>query len=115
MSERAFLTAILWFFSSIVLGALFISAAAQGELTTLHTSLALLIISIVAVASVFLSRWKDGAVALEKSKRERIDTMLRDMSDTELLELKQRLSIGNLSDDAILDYLGEDGELVARK
>ena len=50
-----------------------------------------------------------------KSKRERIDNMLRDMSDNELLELKQRLSTGEMNDDNILDYLGDDGELVLRK
>ena len=115
MSERAFLTAMLWFLSTIILSALFISAAAQGELSTLHTSLALLIISLVAVASVFLSRWKEGAVDMQKSKRQRIDTMLRDMSDEDLLELKQRLSTGSISDENILDYLGEDGELVGRR
>ena len=115
MSERTFLVAVLWFFSAIVLGALFISATAQGELTTGHISLAILILCAVFVATPLLSRWKDGTVTFEKSKRERIDTMLRDMSDEEVLELKQRLSTGTVNDENILDYLSSDGELVTKR
>jgi hypothetical protein len=114
MQERTFLVGMLWFFSSIVLAALFISAAAQGELSQGHLILAVMIISLIVVATPLLARWKDGAVVVEKSKRERIDNMLRDMSDEELVELKQRLSTGNLSEENILDYLGSDGELVGR-
>jgi hypothetical protein len=114
MAERTFLTAILWFFSAIVLGALFLSAMGQGELTNGHVSLAILIISLVVIATPLLARWKDGASTLEKSKRERIDTMLRDMSDEDLVELKERLSTGTITDENILDYLDSDGELVGR-
>jgi hypothetical protein len=115
MQERTFLVAVMWFFSAIVLGALFISAAAQGELTTGHISLAILILCAVFIATPLLSRWKDGTVVMEKSKRERIDTMLRDMSDEDLMELKKRLSTGNMSDENILDYLESDGELANRR
>jgi hypothetical protein len=114
MAERTFLTAMMWFMATIVLAALFISAAAQGELTVGHLSLAFAILSVVVIATPLLSRWKDGETQFMKSKRERIDTMLQDMSDAELLELKQRLSTGDMSDENILDYLGDDGELVRR-
>jgi hypothetical protein len=115
MQERTFLVAVMWFFSAIVLGALFISAAAQGELTTGHISLAILILCAVFIATPLLARWKDGTVAFEKSKRERIDTMLRDMSDEDLLELKTRLSAGTMSEENIIDYLESDGELASRR
>ena len=114
MAERTFLTAILWFFSAVVLGALFISAAAQGELTMLHVSLAAAILCLVVIATPLLARWKDTETSREKEKREHIDNILRDMSDEELIVLKQRLSTDNLPDDKIVDYLGSDGELVSR-
>lgn len=113
MSERTFLTAMMWFISAVVLAALFISAAAQGELTAGHFGLALVILLLAAVATPFLSRWKESDTELVKSKRQRIDNMLRDMSDEELLELKQRLSTDNYSD--VLEHLGDDGELVERR
>ena len=114
MSERAFLTAVLWFFTSIVLGALFISATAQGALTMGHVSLALVILSLVVIGSIALSRWKDGTTELEKSKRQALDNILRDMSDDELIRLKERLATGNLDDEKLLEYMGSDGELVGR-
>ena len=114
MQERTFLTSMMWFLSTIVLAALFISAAAQGELTIGHLSFAFAILALVVIATPLLARWKDGERALEKSKRQRIDNMLKDMSDEDLLELKQRLSSGNISEENIMDYLGEDGELVGR-
>jgi uncharacterized membrane protein len=115
MSERAFLIAILWFFSSIVLGALFISAAAQGELTILHSSLALAIIALVVFASLLLTRWKSSETEEQKAKRQHIDTLLRDMSDEQLVTLKKRLASGELDDEQFSDYLESDGELVGRK
>jgi hypothetical protein len=115
MQERTFLTGMMWFFSTIVLAALFISATAQGELTIGHLAFAFAILALVIIATPLLARWKEGEKSLEKSKRQRIDTMLRDMSDEDLLELKQRLSTGSINEENILDYLGEDGELVVRK
>jgi hypothetical protein len=115
MAERTFLTAMMWFMATVVLAALFISAAAQGVLTIGHLSFAFAVLSLVVIATPLLARWKDGEAQFMKSKRERIDNVLRDMSDTELLELKQRLTTGEINDENILDYLGDDGELVARK
>ena len=114
MAERTFLTAMLWFLSTIVLAALFISAAVQGELTVLHTGLAAVILGLAVIATPFLARWKDAETLQEKAKRQHIDNIIRDMSDEELVTLKERLSAGNLSDEKIGDYLGSDGELVKR-
>ena len=106
---------MLWFISALVLGALIISAAVQGELTAGHMGLALVILLLAAIATPFLSRWKDGEAQIMKAKRQRIDNMLRDMSDEELLELKQRLSTGDYDEESILEVLGDDGELVQRR
>jgi hypothetical protein len=108
MSERTFLTGLLWFLSALVLGALFISAGLQGELTAGHLGFASVLLCLVAIATPLLLRLKDDEAKVVKSKRRRIDHMLRDMNDEELVELKQRLS----TDDTVLDYLSGDGELV---
>ena len=50
---------------------------------------------------------------VEKRKRERIDSVLRDLSDEDLLRLRRRLLDGTVSDSHLEDALiGEDGELV---
>jgi hypothetical protein len=50
--------------------------------------------------------------SLEKRKRERLDTVLHDLSDDDLLRLKKRLMDGTINDERLEDALmGEDGEL----
>lgn len=114
---RGSLTGGLWFFSTLALIALFIGSGLQGELTIGHIVLAFTIIGLAVGATPILLRWKgdEAETEREKAKRERIDNMLRDMSDDELLELKARLSSGEFSDEQVLDYLSDDGELVFRR
>jgi hypothetical protein len=51
--------------------------------------------------------------SLEKRKRERLDSVLRDLSDEDLLRLRQRLNDGTINEDALEEGLiGEDGELL---
>ncbi|MAU12609.1 MAG: hypothetical protein CL607_22500 [Anaerolineaceae bacterium] len=49
---------------------------------------------------------------LEKRKRDRLDAILRELSDEQLAALKQRLSEPDFEDE-VLYMLGDDGELVA--
>lgn len=49
---------------------------------------------------------------LEKRKRDRLDAILRDLSDEQLAALKQRLSEPDFEDE-VLYMLGDDGELVS--
>ncbi len=112
---RAPLIGALWFCSSIVLVALFISAAAQGELMVAHILIAVVILALVVVGSWYLMRSTANTTELEKVKRQSIDTLLRDMDDDDLIELKRRLSEEEVRGvDVLLDYLEDDGEL-ARK
>lgn len=112
---RASLMGGLWVVVGIVLAALFISAAAQGVLSTAHVILAIVLLAFGVVGTYFVWTALDpNQSGAEKAKRERIDTMLRDMSDEELLALKNRLSDGDVSEDTILDFIGDDGELVTR-
>ena len=51
----------------------------------------------------------------EKRKRERIDTVLRDLSDADLVILRQRLQDGTIDEDVLYDHIvRDDGELVQR-
>ena len=49
----------------------------------------------------------------EKRKRERLENVLRDLSDEDLVRLKKRLSDGTINDGVLYDRMvGDDGELV---
>jgi membrane protein YdbS with pleckstrin-like domain len=115
MSEdnRVALTAVLWFFSALAIGAVFISAGIMSELTVGHLAIALVILALDVVATPILLRWK-GETEQEKAKQHRIDTLLGDMSDEELVELKKRLSGGDFNDGHVA-ALGDDGELIRRR
>jgi hypothetical protein len=117
MSEdprRGSLVGALWFFCALALVALFISAAAQQELTRGHIMLTVLIIGTAIVGTPFILRWADLETQPTKAKRQPIDSILRDMSDEEILELKQRLLDGDFHEADIVGFLGDDGELVQR-
>jgi uncharacterized membrane protein len=52
---------------------------------------------------------------IEKRKRERIDTVLRDLSDDDLLRLRERLVDGSVNDEFLYEQIvGDDGELMYR-
>jgi hypothetical protein len=116
MSEeiRGNLTIALWFLSAVALVALFISAAAQGELTSGHILLALTILALPVIGTPLLWRGHDSATQQEKTKRRRIETLLRDMSGEDLVELQRRLSDNDVPDQTRAHTLGDDGELVRR-
>jgi hypothetical protein len=53
---------------------------------------------------------------LEKRKRERLDSVLRDLSDADLLRLRQRLTDGTINNASLEEALiGEDGELLRER
>ncbi len=112
---RATLTGMLWFFSTLALIALFVSAAAMSELTAGHILLALIILTLAIVGSPFLLRMKESENQQEKVKRQRVTNLLRDLSDEEMLELKQRLSEVDSSEESLAAVLGDDGEMVRRR
>ena len=52
---------------------------------------------------------------IEKRKRERIDSVLRDLSSDDLVILQQRLQDGNIDDDLLYEHIvGDDGEMIRR-
>lgn len=103
----------IWFGAVILLATLFISAGLQGSFTLIHFVFAGLILALATIGTplaILGIRGKD----VGKAKRQRIDAMLRDMSDEELLEIKQRLVHGDYSNDELLDFVTDDGEMVTR-
>ncbi|KXK17164.1 MAG: hypothetical protein UZ15_CFX003002539 [Chloroflexi bacterium OLB15] len=112
--ERVNLMFALWFLSAIVLAALFISAAAQGEMTAAHVALALVILGMAVAGTTYLLRQKAPEIQRpdEKTKRH---SVLDDLSDEEVAELKQRLAESGYSVDALVKSLGDDGETTLRR
>ncbi|NDJ77579.1 MAG: hypothetical protein GYB65_15115, partial [Chloroflexi bacterium] len=111
------LTSGLWFFSAVVLATLFISAAAQGELTRGHILLAFAILGLAVAGTVVLLFGQDGNTQntrQTKAKRNQIDGMLRGMNDQELAALQQRLTSGDFREETVVEHVGDDGELVWR-
>jgi hypothetical protein len=113
MSEerRATLSIGLWFLSAIVLAALFIASAAQGALTSAHVALASVILILATVGTISIWRMKDSETQSEKTKRRRVDSLIDDLSDDELAELKHRLTGRDSDRENLMDYLGDDGEI----
>lgn len=111
----ATLTIGLWFLSAIVLVALFISAAAQGELTAGHMVFASILLGVAIVGTPLLLRMNGSAAEEAKQKRQRIDSLLTDLSDDDLMELKHRLADLDNSEASVVEYVGDDGELVMRR
>lgn len=51
----------------------------------------------------------------EKRKRERLDNVLRDLSDDDLMTLRQRLQDGTIDEEVLYErMIGDDGELIQR-
>ena len=110
-SGRALFTMIMWI----------ILVVAMIPLTALTIStleeLVIAVPGILATAGVFVTGfiWQWGAqdsstvVEAEKRKRERLDTVLRGMSNEDLVALKRRLAEGDFDEGELVD---EEGELL---
>ncbi|MEO1645538.1 MAG: hypothetical protein AAFR67_10155 [Chloroflexota bacterium] len=60
---------------------------------------------------------EEAMLSTEKAKRDRLDSVLRDLSSEDLRRLKQRLHDGTIDDDLLYEEMtiGDDGELVMRE
>lgn len=112
--NRTALTGGLWFVSSLALCALFISAAAQSELTAGHIILAGIILTLALSGTIYLLHLEPADANREKAKREGIHNLLRDMSDDDLAELRQRLKEDQDAPEPLLELSPHDGELIRR-
>lgn len=116
-------TRYIWVTMGISLFSLFLSAGIANGLEATHVILGIAICIAGFLSTGMVWNWgdvgKDSAMNMmddqEKVKRERIDGVLRDLSNEELVALKKRLSDGTMDDDLLYERmsLSDDGELIA--
>jgi len=87
--------------------------------TLLFTPAAAYLTAMVWKYDLILSEIKVGdssqneSIQSEKRKRERLDNVLRDLSNEDLVRLKHRLQEGSIDDGVLYDRLiGDDGEII---
>jgi hypothetical protein len=117
-NSRTVVTLMIWASIAVALFGLFLSGGMAGGLTVIHLAIAIVLIGAVVGMTGFLWRSSNFEASdlqeqyNEKAKRDRIESVLRNLSNDELTALKKRLSTGAIDDDVLYDYLGDDGELV---
>lgn len=115
-------TKVMWGVLAAVLVSLFISAGVGNGLETGHVIIAVVALIAGAISTGVIwnpdhaqNNISSESKSQEKVKRERLDSVLRDLSDEELLALKNRLSDGTIDDDLLYEHmtLSDDGELIS--
>lgn len=118
MMPRVIATGFMWL---MYLAGIFISVEEIGGWAI---GLALVLMIPLIVVSALMWSWErisgvkearllNNNEKQEKRKRDRIDSVLRDLSSDDLKRLKNRLSDGTLDEDLLYDQIvGDDGELV---
>jgi hypothetical protein len=115
--KRAELTMKLW--GTLMTGLVFCMIFTAEKLGIWSLGLAVLIVGAGITTTGFMWGWGDAAkfdtrsaqdMDLEKAKRSRLSLALRDLSDSELANLRQRLAKGDI-DDMQLARLLEESEL----
>ena len=66
------------------------------------------------ISGVANNRMQSMTEQAEKRKRNRVDSVLNDLSDDDLRRLRDRLSDSEREDERIFDHVSDDGELVYR-
>ena len=116
-------TKYIWVTIGISLFSLFLSAGVANGLEATHVVLGIAICCAGFLSTGMVWGWgnvdsdsaMDNMKDQEKVKRERIDGVLRDLSNEELVALKKRLADGTMNDDLLYERmsLSDDGELIA--
>ncbi len=110
-------TKFIWAVLAFVLAVLFIGAGVGNGLEAGHViiGVAALIAGAISTGVIWNPDHVEGEIkGGEKAKRERIETVLRDLSNEELIALKNRLANGSIDDDLLYERmaLSDDGELI---
>ncbi len=115
--ERIKLTRFIW--TAIIVGIVIGSAVLVPFMEEEVLGLVFMMVTGGVLTTAFIWNWGRLPVtaqeASEKAKRERLDAVLRDLSDTQLQRLRERLSAGDITDEQLGYMLGDDGELVQRR
>lgn len=114
--SRAEVTMAMWGSIAFAMFGLFLSGGIADGLTVIHLVIAIVLCAAAFGSTAFIFNWDNpeaDSKQIEKVKRDRLDKVLRDLSDEELVALKKRLSTRDVDDEVLYDYLvGDDGELI---
>lgn len=97
----------IWSALAFALAALFISAAAAQGLSLGHVLLALALLMAATGMSRTILNYKRTTETTEKSKRRSLEDALRNLSDTDLESLRDRLHDDHLDDELLEAYLAD--------
>jgi len=122
--ERLKLTRTIWI--AMVIGIIAGSAVTAPFLGGWVLGLAFLMVIATIVVTGFIWQWGAPFAQFESSsssnrdenekvKRDRIETVLRRLSDTELQNLRDHISSGQLSDEDVQDILEDPGEFKRKR
>lgn len=122
--QRIELTRFIWI--SLMIATVLITAF--GDLGGVIVPVLLFMLGAGVTVTGFFWNWGDGSLMKQESrgstadflkgkrKHDEFDALLRDMSDEELIRLRQRLSDGSLTDELLYEeFLGTDGEYNSRR
>lgn len=117
---RVGMTAFVW----ACVTAIMTMALVQSTLSSVDVEgLGFLLLVSTVITTGFFWNWgrlpaearADHGIEAEKAKRDRLDSVLRELSDAQLRTLRDKLSTGELNEEHISYMLGEDGELISQK
>lgn len=115
--DRIKLTRFIW--GMMITGIILSSMILGSDLGDDILGLVFILVAGAVFITAFIWNWgrlpMTAQEASEKQKRERLDAVLRDLSDSQLQRLRERLSAGEITDDQLNYMLGDDGELVQRR
>jgi hypothetical protein len=112
--NRTEITAVIWGAMAFALFGLFLSGLGDAGLTIIHFLIALLLLAVPIIVTGFMWDWgrafsvDSSEQSSEKVKRDRIEQVLRNLSDAELQALKGRFTKNDIDDDVLYAYLSEE-------
>ena len=116
IEARGYITIFLWL---SYLGFIYIAMNMMGAWAALIAFVIMipLVWAMAAIWNLFGNEKSavltENDVEIEKRKRERLDTVLRDLSNQDLIALRQRLADGTIDDDMLYNQIvGDDGEFI---
>jgi hypothetical protein len=112
--KRAELTMKIW--GVLMIGMILSMLFTADRLGVWSLGIPVLIVGAGITTTGFMWKWgeytdTDPTIELEKSKRNRLSMALRDLSDSELASLRQRLATGDIDESQLERLLDDESEL----
>lgn len=117
--NRVDITGIIWGTMAFALFGLFLSGLGDAGLTIIHLLVALALLIVPSVATGYLWNWGRGfstnETHAEKAKRDRLEEVLRNLSNAELQALKARFRNNEIDDEMLYAYMDEDDQMLSEQ